>query len=88
MVFKNLYILVLKKITFIHMYLLIEIRHNTHIQCNGNYIELEKLRIIFSKLTFQEITYKNFWVSWGVISEGFVVKIMPRRPAGYDYVMG
>ena len=53
------------------MCLLIEIRHNFLIQCHRNYIEVEKLKIIYLKLTFSEITLKNYWVSLGVIFEGF-----------------
>ena len=38
-------------------------------------------------LTIQEIIHKNafFVLKWRVIFEDFGVRMMPRRPAGYDY---
>ena len=48
----------------LYMYLLIEIRHDILHQCHGSCIYRGKTNsIICLKMTFQEITLKNIWVS-------------------------
>ena len=55
----NRFIVLYPPITTINMYFLIEIRHNIIIQCQWNYVEVEKFQSYAWNWHFQK-----FWVSW------------------------